>query len=77
MDISEKDFFRKCDLTAKGYGGPVTIWRNIKKGKFPPPDADDGNGHPIWFPETIKKHRESLEPYSPSPVAGSSQQAVA
>lgn len=65
METNGKDILRYGDLTAKGYGSNVTIWRNVKNGKFPPPDADDGNGHPIWFPETIKKHRESLESYSP------------
>ena len=73
MKTNEKEILRYGDLTAKGYGSSVTIWRNVKNFKFPPPDADDGNGHPVWFPETIKKHRESLESYSPSPVKSSQQ----
>jgi len=63
---SEKDIYRYSDLTAKGYGSRTKLWSSIKAGKFPQPDADDGSGHPIWFAETLKKHRESLEPYSPS-----------
>ena len=76
MVTNEKEILRYGDLTAKGYGSSVTIWRNVKNFKFPPPDADDGNGHPVWFPETIKKHKGSLEPYSPS-LPTSLQQATA
>jgi len=71
-----KDLLSYRDLNAKGYGSRTTIWRKIRNGKFPPPDVDDGSGHPRWFPETLEKHKESLEPYSPSrPI--SLQQAVA
>jgi len=63
---SEKDINRYSDLTAMGYGSRTKLWNAIKDGRFPPPDADDGSGHPIWFGETIKKHKESLEPYSQS-----------
>jgi len=69
METQYKDLNRYYDLEALGYGSRTTIWRKIKNGKFPPPDADDGNGHPVWFPETLKNHRKSLESYSPKQVA--------
>ena len=59
-----RDILGYSDLDAKGYGSRTTIWRKIKSGKFPAPDVDDGSGHPRWFPETIEKHKKSLEPYS-------------
>jgi len=61
----KKDLLGYRDIEAKGYGSRTTVWRNIKKGNFPPPDVDDGRGHPRWFPETVEKHKESLESYSP------------
>ena len=60
----EKDIYRYSDLTAMGYGSRTKLFHQLKAGNFPQPDADDGSGHPVWFPETLKKHRESLEPYS-------------
>ena len=60
-----KDLLSYRDLNAKGYGSRTTIWRKIRNGKFPPPDVDDGSGHPRWFPETLVKYKDSLEPYSP------------
>lgn len=76
MKQMTKDLLGYRDLEAKGYGSRTTIWRKIKSKKFPPADVDDGSGHPRWFPETIRKHRESLKSYSPSPPK-SLQQVVA
>jgi len=73
---SEKDIYRYADLTARGYGSRTKLFGLIKAGKFPQPDADDGSGHPIWFPETLKKYRESLEAYSPSLPTSLQQAAV-
>ena len=73
---NEKDIYRYSDLTAMGYGSRTKLFHQIKAGKFPQPDADDGSGHPIWFGETIMKHKESLEPYIPS-LPTSLQQAIA
>lgn len=66
MKQMEKDLLGYSDLKVKGHGSRTTVWRKIRDGKFPPPDVDDGSGHPRWFPETIDKHVKSLAPYSPS-----------
>jgi len=76
MTQETKDILSYGDLAARGYGSRTTVWRKIKSRKFPAPDVDDGSGHPRWFPETIEKHKESLEPYSPS-LPKSLQQAAA
>ena len=60
-----KEINRYRDLEEMGFGVRTTIDRKIEKDIFPEPDADDGTGHPVWFRETVERHKESLKKYTP------------
>ena len=55
-----KRIFRYGDLTERGYGSRVTIWRLIALGRIPPPS--DFFGRPGWLLETLEDFENSRPP---------------
>lgn len=46
-----RKILRYPDLQARGYGNRITIWRNVRAGKFPAPV--DVLGRVGWFEDVI------------------------
>ena len=55
MSATEDDLriLRYKDLRILGYGSPVTIWRNVRAGKFPEPFTV--NERPAWTPAMLRE----------------------
>ena len=52
-----KQVLRYRDLQARGHGAPVTIWRKVRAGRFPPPE--DYAGRPGWRVGVIEHYEQS------------------
>ena len=64
-----KQILRYSDLTDRGHGVPVTVWRKVRAGRFPPPE--DFGGRPGWRAEVIQHYEQSR------PVVSWAQEATA
>ena len=51
--------YRYRDLRDMGYGSRHTVWRNVRKGKFPAPL--EINGRPGWTEQMLLDHNQGGE----------------